>query len=511
MCNECINENINKKESIKPRNFKNKRKSLVETHPHLIEEWDWEKNNNLGIKPENITYGSHIKVYWICSICNKSYNSIIKNRTLSDNNCPCCTGQKVCLENCLATLEPDLAKEWHPTLNETLTPFYVTCGSDKKVYWLCPICNENYKSTINNRTKGGGCSYCAGKKACLGNCLATLNPKVAIQWHPTKNGELTPYNVVPGSNKKVYWLCPDCNESYDTKISDRTKKDPTSCPYCAGKRVCLWNCLATLNPELAKEWHPTKNGSLTPFDVTLNSGKKIYWICSICKNEFYSIIASRNRLKNNSKLFGCPYCNNKKPYINNCLATLRPDLAAQWHPTLNGDLTPFDVTPHSDKIIYWICNNNSEHIWKVRIANRTNGTNCPICLIYYHEILCQEIMKKIFNKDFIKYKHSLLRNNKNNYPLELDCYNEELKINIEYDGKQHYEFPNKFHKTKQEFKNSQQNDRIKDQWCKDNNILQIRVSYKYDTKEEIETYIKDQLKLVGNTYFALSYDYLSNL
>lgn len=43
--------------------------------------------------------------------------------------------------------------------------------------------------------------------------------------------------------------------------------------------MCDDNCLGTVNPSLAREWHPTKNGSLTPRDVTPSSGKKAWWIC----------------------------------------------------------------------------------------------------------------------------------------------------------------------------------------------------------------------------------------
>ena len=165
----------------------------------------------------------------------------------------------------------------------------------------------------------------------------------------------------------------------------------------------------------------------------------------------------------------------------------------KWDYENNKGLTPFDVVPGSNKKVHWICSNG--HEWATCISSRTKKlkpTNCPNCKMQYHENLCRKIMKEIFNKEFIKYKNKNLRNQRQ---LELDCYNEELKINIEYDGIQHYEYPNIFYKTEKDFINQQENDRIKDQWCRDNNILQIRVSYKYDTKEEIENYIKEQLKI----------------
>jgi len=425
MCNECENkkhEEINLDNIVKP--FYNlipkNKKSLIETHPNLVEEWDWIENDKLGIKPENVSFGSHEKVWWICPDCKKNYDIVIKNRTTQNQNCPYCSGRRACLENCLATLRPDLAKEWDYKNNKTLTPFDITCGSGKMVWWLCPDCNESYDMRIGDRTnknKNCNCPFCSGKKVCLWNCLDTLRPDIAAEWDYKENKTLTPFNVTCGSAKKVYWICPDCNKSYDAIISNRTKKEnPTNCPYCIGQKVCLENCLATLRPGVARQWHPTLNENLTPYDVTLNSGKKVFWMCE----------------------FG--------------------------------------------------------HEWKTSINNRTtkNPTSCPECKIYYHEVMCREIMKEIFNKEFNKYKNETL---KNKFGLELDCYNEELKINIEYDGPQHFEFYPPFHKTKEKFIRQQENDRIKDQWCANNNILQIRVSYKYDTKEEIETYIKEQLAL----------------
>jgi len=565
MCNECENnkhKEINLDNIITPfYNLKplNRKKSLVETHPHLVEEWDYEKNDKLGIKPEYVTYGMHIKVWWLCPDCNKSYDVLIshrtrkkpigclyclgrkvclgnclatkcpkvakewhptKNETLTpfdvlphinkkvfwlcpdcnesydaqinsrtnmNSGCPFCAGKKVCSWNCLATLNQEVAAMWHPTLNKNLTPFNVTCGSGKKVYWLCPICNKDYYMAISNKTyKNAGCPYCSGQKVCLENCLATLRPDIAKEWDYKENNELTPFDVTCGSGKKVCWLCLNCNKNYEMRVAD--KVNGSECSYCSGRKVCLSNCLATLNPEIALQWHPIKNEGLTPFDVTCGSGEKVYWLCPDCNESYDAIISDRTRKDST----GCPYCAGKKVCLGNCLATLRPDLALQWHPALNKDLTPFNVTCGSSKKAFWICDKG--HKWEAKINNRAgkNKTGCPECNIYYHEVLCQEIMKEIFNKEFNKYRNKTLRN-KN--PLELDCYNEELKINIEYDGEQHFRQVEIFHKTKQAFILQQQNDRIKDQWCINNNILQIRVSYKYDTKEEIEIYIKEQLKL----------------
>ena len=128
---------------------------------------------------------------------------------------------------------PELLREWHPTKNGELKPDEVTHGSHKKVWWLCPK-GHPYDSVIKNRTRKdrpSGCPYCSGNKVSDENNLLFLFPKIASEWHPTKNGDLKPYEVTYGSYKKVWWLCPK-DHSYESRIGSRTGKKPTGCPHC---------------------------------------------------------------------------------------------------------------------------------------------------------------------------------------------------------------------------------------------------------------------------------------
>ena len=54
-----------------------------------------------------------------------------------------------------------------------------------------------------------------------------------------------------------------------------------------------------------------------------------------------------------------------------------PALSTEWHLTKNGDLTPKDVTPGSNKKVWWRCNKG--HEWAAIINNRVHGTGCPVC------------------------------------------------------------------------------------------------------------------------------------
>lgn len=119
------------------------------------------------------------------------------------------------------------------------------------------------------------------------------NPKLAEEWHPTKNGLLRPEDYKPHSNKSVWWKCSVCGYDYPALITNRNKKKGTGCPKCAGKVVIEGeNDLATLRPHLAKEWHPTKNGGLKPSDIAVNSHTKVWWTCQF-GHEWPATIASR--------------------------------------------------------------------------------------------------------------------------------------------------------------------------------------------------------------------------
>lgn len=201
----------------------------------------------------------------------------------------------------LAVLRPDLAAAWHPVRNNELNAEDVTLGCGKKVWWLCPTCGHEWQAIVRDRVgKGLGCQACQGKAVIPGvNDLETLDPVLASQWHPTKNGNLTPSDVMCKSSKKVWWQCEKGHEWEDALFY---RSAGHKCPFCAGKRLLHGhNDLATKNPELAAQWHPTKNGALSPYDVTNFSNKKVWWKCH-AGHEWEAVIANRSRGR------GCPYC-----------------------------------------------------------------------------------------------------------------------------------------------------------------------------------------------------------
>jgi len=259
-----------------------------------------------------------------------------------------------------------LSKEWHPTKNGSLTPKDVTPNSGKKIWWLCKKGHE-WLAVIGSRNSGIGCPFCSGRVASKENCLEIANPNLAKEWHPTRNGKITPLDVTPNANKKAWWIC---KKGHEWKANINNRGNGTGCPYCANKLASSENNLAVTNPELVKEWHPKKNGKITPNDVTPRSHKKVWWLCK--KGHTWQAAINKRSIGR-----GCHYCTNQLACKDNCLATTNPPLAKEWHPTKNDNLSPKHVLAGSHKKVWWICKNG--HEWQASIGKRNIGRGCPFC------------------------------------------------------------------------------------------------------------------------------------
>lgn len=203
-------------------------------------------------------------------------------------------------------LRPDLLKEWNTEKNGALDPKSFSAGSTQKVWWRCITDpRHEWEAVIGNRArKGKGCPFCVGQRTLPDETFAVLYPKQFREWHPTKNAHLDPTVLSPSSQERVWWQCSnDPSHEWDTMLFVRTKRGDKGCPYCAGRRASAKNSLATVFPSIAAEWHPTKNGNLTPRDVTAKNHRRVWWKCKTCLFEWQTAINMRTINKSN-----CPLC-----------------------------------------------------------------------------------------------------------------------------------------------------------------------------------------------------------
>jgi hypothetical protein len=198
-------------------------------------------------------------------------------------------------------------------------------------------------------------------------------PELLAQWHPTKNGTLSPDRVSYGSSRRVWWTCPN-GPDHEWRASPNARtSNGTGCPFCGNIAVSVTNSLGTIAPDLVGEWDARKEQ--TPDEVVAFSSRPVWWSCPVGVDHKWR--ASPNQRL--SRRTGCPYCSGRRVSVTNSLATLEPKLAAEWHPTRNGKSSPRTIVAGSHRRVWWRCLHG--HNWISSVANRTvNGSRCPMCV-----------------------------------------------------------------------------------------------------------------------------------
>lgn len=475
---------------------------LIDAYPTIASELHPTLNQNLNEK--DIAAYSHKKVWWRCSKhSNHEWQASIAGRTRTNSGCPICCN-KVILSgyNDLATLNPRLASEWHPTKNvghvdkngrDISSPDKVGIGSVQRFWWM-GSCGHEWKTSLADRVNGNNCPYCSNKIVLQGyNDLATTNPLLASEWHPTLNGELKPTDVTSGSGQKVWWHG-KCGHEWNATVDSRNRG--CECPYCSNQKVLVgYNDLATINPQLAAEWNYLKNGKLKPTDVLVNSNKKVWWKCSN-GHEWQASIPNRNRLHR-----GCPYCSNQRvlPGYND-LATTHTYLLDEWDCEKN-NVKPTQLTAGSEKYVWWKCKNG--HSWKATVCSRKKGHGCPICNESYGEKSVRQVLLKnntMFNEQnsFCDRRSSFGGILKDDFAI---LHNNCVIATIEYHGQQHYEVVDfsghNPDRAKKNFEKIQIRDNEKTMYLKNHNIPQLIIPYwEFNNVEQIVTDFLKKLNLL---------------
>lgn len=344
----------------------------------------------------------------------------------------------------LAETNPELAAQWHPTKNGGLTPNDFSRGSKKKVWWQCRMGHE-WQAQIDNRSRGTGCPDCRKEfqvsfyENVIFFYIRTVYPD-AIQSYKAHWLEKMEIDIfIPSLNVGIEYdgkmWHKDINRDIRKNLLckkhnvDLIRIREQGCPCIDGKNITLntndvdgvesaikilfynhLNCqnfididinrdaieikniivhtakqrsLLKLMPQLAKEWHPTKNGMLRPEHVLCGSHDKVWWMCS----QGHEWLATIKNRCNGTK---CPYCTGKKVLKGyNDLQTTHPELVKEWDYKNNGHLKPEDFTINSGQKVWWKCSHG--HQWLTRIVDRKKR-NCPYCankktLLGYNDLM----------------------------------------------------------------------------------------------------------------------------
>lgn len=334
--------------------------------PEIAKTWHPSRNGNLT--PKDVAFSTSKRFWWTC-LSGHEWEASAETRQRS--GCPFCANRRVNQgDNDFATNFPLIAREWHPTKNGKILPSQITPGSSKKYWWLCDEGHDWQASPGKRRSQG--CPYCSNNSLWVGfNDLASREPHLAKQWNSAKNVGKSAKDVKAVSPSKAWWLC-DFGHEWEASISARVSGN--GCPVCANKVIHPGeNDLATKNPQVAKEWHPTKNGKQKASEIAPGAKTLAFWLCPL-GHEYQVQVAART----GSRAAGCPYCANYRVLAGfNDLETRNPLAAAEWHPTKNGTLKPNEVVAGSSAKYWWMCSEG--HEWKTTANSRLSGVGCGAC------------------------------------------------------------------------------------------------------------------------------------
>lgn len=336
----------------------------------------WHPTRNRPLTPRDVVSGSDRRVWWKCPKGRDHVWRAAIHARVVGSGCPACSHRQVSRATSLAGRSPQLAAQWDHARNGQCTPLDVMPSSKRMVWWKCPRGRDHrWRATVVSRWLGPvECPFCRARRPSVTNSLAVRSRAVAAEWHPTRNGALEPGAVSVISSRYAWWRCrEDPRHEWRATISNRTRLG-TNCPYCAGKKVDATNCLTALAPEVAAQWHPRRNGALTPRDVSCGSGKRVWWRCPAGPDHEWSAPVQAR-----TSGVGCPFCAGKALSVTNSVRARAPAVAAEWHPTHNGALCPEGIVAGSSKRVWWRCRIDPAHEWQAPVINRTRGSGCPRC------------------------------------------------------------------------------------------------------------------------------------
>ena len=416
---------------------------------------DWNYSLNKDVDPSMLSIKSKYRVSWKCHKCGFEWEGTISDAVDKSINCPNCSKfasgikkHNTALANNGVFNDKILLLDWDYNKNLNLPSEY-TKHSSRSVFWKCHKCGYEWKSKINNRSNGRGCPCCSHKVVVKGvNDLATINPSLAKEWHPSKNYPLMPFDVLPSINKKVWWLCPNGHE-YQSTINHRSSTNGTNCPICfrgnqtSFREQALYYYIKKEYPNAISGYRSSKLSSfeLDIYIPDLKIGIEYDGVAwhkeenferekrkyEACKKEGIYLIRVKEKfpekwwadiadtmisghsekdfesLEEYSKIIHLVLEKIVSPFrlywinplnidlnrdrfeilknyteIKNSFEDIYPDIAKEWDEEKNLGLTPKMFRPKSDFKAWWKCSKCC-NVFEATIGRRANGTGCPKC------------------------------------------------------------------------------------------------------------------------------------
>lgn len=340
------------------------------TDQRLLFDWDYTKND---VEPLEVSPYSSKYIHWKCHKCGHEWSAKLSNRT-SGRGCPACSNKVLVKgKNDLATTHPDLVKEWHPTLNLPLRPDEIMHGTNKKVWWVCPI-GHVYQASVLHRSaqNGTGCPICNKGRQTSFNEQA-LYFYIKKKYPDAINGFRSKF--LQNFELDIYIPTWKIAIEYDGEPwhgVDKIEREKRKFKICKDHGIRLIRIKETVldvpTDEIADDIF-----TMSDFYDKYQFVQLIHVILSrISFNPYYFKPLNIDLDRDRFEIIKC--ANNLK----NTFASVYPMLAKEWHPSRNNNLLPTMFKPKSDFKAWWKCPKCGNE-YEMALSRRANGSGCPIC------------------------------------------------------------------------------------------------------------------------------------
>lgn len=256
--------------------------TLEDASPDFLAMWDREANGDLA--PSALAQNSGHRVSWRC----RYGHAFVKTPAQMKNNasCPICRS--------LTSLYPAIAAEWDRERNTEISPDDVTPGSSRRVWWRCAA-GHRWQAVIAMRASGTDCPICFEQRRCGDHLAAAARrtrhtltgyaPAWLSDWESGLNGSANPDEIASNSDVLYWWRCgkghlfqrSPCQRSHNSRRPGCAKAERAEAVRKA--KLARSGSLYDHYQAIAAEWHPLRNGPLTPHGISSNSHRRVWWLC----------------------------------------------------------------------------------------------------------------------------------------------------------------------------------------------------------------------------------------
>lgn len=269
-------------------------------------------------------------------------------------------------------------KWWDYEVNSPKELQTLTSRSRREAAWVGQGCGHRFVAQVFRMAQIPACPQCGAVRRALRDAEFQVEserfrrtpvadvPELLAAWADVAD----PAGVMVSSHRLARF---ECEKGHHPRATPRAYLR-SGCQFCRrdpnppGQQRMLRSVL----PEIAEQWHPTRNSAKhTPDTVLAGSKRTIWWLADCCGYEWQEPVESRNKYKRQR----CPRCRT----ILGSFAWTDPGLAAEW--AVENPLTPWHLRPtgQTNFLPQWVCSVNPEHRWEAPLASRSAGAGCPEC------------------------------------------------------------------------------------------------------------------------------------